>query len=97
MSDEHLKHPKEFFVRGTPNGQSGEDAAYAYFGPPAFNDKRSQILVVEKEVLGLARDMHHSLVGTYEAINHAKGTAEKSYVSLIYGHTHVYQSYTHKK
>lgn len=28
---------------------------------------------------------------------HAKGTAEKSVVSLIYGHTHVYQSYTHKK
>lgn len=28
---------------------------------------------------------------------HAKGTAEKSYVSVLYGHTHQYQIYTHKK
>lgn len=28
---------------------------------------------------------------------HAKATAEKSYVSVLYGHTHVYQQYTHKK
>ena len=28
---------------------------------------------------------------------HAKATAEKSLVSLIYGHLHVYQQYTHKK
>jgi hypothetical protein len=28
---------------------------------------------------------------------HAKGTAEKALVSIVYGHTHVYQSYTHKK
>lgn len=28
---------------------------------------------------------------------HSKGTAEKSVVSIIYGHTHVYQQYTHKK
>jgi hypothetical protein len=28
---------------------------------------------------------------------HAKGTAEKSLVSIIYGHTHVYQQFTHKK
>lgn len=28
---------------------------------------------------------------------HAKGTAEKSIVSIIYGHTHVIQSYTAKK
>lgn len=29
--------------------------------------------------------------------NHSKGTAEKSLVSLLYGHTHVFQQYTHKK
>ena len=29
--------------------------------------------------------------------NHAKGTAEKSVVSLIYGHTHVHQIFEHKK
>lgn len=29
--------------------------------------------------------------------NHAKASAEKSYVSVCYGHTHVYQQYTHKK
>ncbi len=29
--------------------------------------------------------------------SHAKGTAEKSLHSIIYGHTHVYQTFTHKK
>lgn len=28
---------------------------------------------------------------------HAKGTAEKSYVNVLYGHTHVFQQHTHKK
>lgn len=37
---------------------------------------------------------HEPLAG---GANHAKGTAEKSYVSILYGHTHVYQQYTHKK
>lgn len=37
---------------------------------------------------------HEPLVG---GVNHAKGTAEKSVVSIIYGHTHVYQQYSHKK
>lgn len=29
--------------------------------------------------------------------NHAKGTAEKAYVSVLYGHTHQFQQYLHKK
>lgn len=29
--------------------------------------------------------------------NHSKGTAEKSLVNVLYGHTHVFQQYTHKK
>jgi predicted phosphodiesterase len=37
---------------------------------------------------------HEPLVG---GATHAKGTAEKAYVSVLYGHTHVYQQYTHKK
>lgn len=37
---------------------------------------------------------HEPLAG---GMAHAKGTAEKSAVSLIYGHTHVFQMYTHKK
>ena len=37
---------------------------------------------------------HEPLVG---GAFHAKGSAEKSLVSLIYGHTHVHQQYTHKK
>lgn len=37
---------------------------------------------------------HEPLAG---GANHAKGTAEKAYVSIIYGHTHVHQIYTHKK
>lgn len=37
---------------------------------------------------------HEPLVG---GVNHAKGTAEKAYVSVIYGHTHQYQQFTHKK
>ena len=37
---------------------------------------------------------HEPLVG---GANHSKGTAEKALVSIIYGHTHVYQQYTHKK
>ena len=47
--------------------------------------------------VGCTKDLyvrHEPLVG---GASHAKGTAEKSLVSLIYGHTHVYQSYTHKK
>lgn len=47
--------------------------------------------------VGETRDLyvrHEPLVG---GANHAKGTAEKSLVSVIYGHTHVYQAYTHKK
>jgi predicted phosphodiesterase len=30
-------------------------------------------------------------------MNHAKATAEKSYVDIAYGHTHMYQSYAHRK
>ena len=37
---------------------------------------------------------HEPLVG---GANHASGTAAKSLHSIIYGHTHVYQSQTHKK
>jgi len=37
---------------------------------------------------------HEPLAG---GANHSKGTAEKSVVSIIYGHCHVYQSYTSKK
>lgn len=47
--------------------------------------------------IGSAKNLycrHEPLVG---GANHAKGTAEKSIHSIIYGHTHVYQSYTHKK
>ncbi len=47
--------------------------------------------------VGLCRDLyarHEPLSG---GATHAKGTAEKSVVSIIYGHTHVYQTYTHKK
>jgi hypothetical protein len=46
---------------------------------------------------GNTRDLwlrHEPLVG---GANHAKGTAEKSYVSVIYGHTHQVQQYTVKK
>lgn len=47
--------------------------------------------------VGLTRDLycrHEPLAGGQF---HAKATAEKSTVSLIYGHTHVFQQYTHKK
>ena len=47
--------------------------------------------------LGKTRDLwlrHEPLVG---GANHAKGSAEKAYVSLLYGHTHVFQQYFHKK
>lgn len=47
--------------------------------------------------VGKTRDLfarHEPLVG---GINHAKGTAEKALVSIIYGHTHVEQRFTHKK
>ena len=37
---------------------------------------------------------HEPLTG---GATHSKGTAEKSLVSLIYGHTHTYQQFTHKK
>lgn len=46
---------------------------------------------------GMTRDLylrHEPLAG---GAAHAKATAEKAYVSLLYGHTHVYQQYTHKK
>lgn len=46
---------------------------------------------------GKTRDLylrHEPLVGGQ---NHAKGTAEKSYVSVLYGHTHTYQHSVHKK
>ncbi len=38
--------------------------------------------------------LRHVPLGTGQ--NHSKGTAEKIYVSLLYGHTHGYQQYTHK-
>jgi hypothetical protein len=47
--------------------------------------------------VGVTRDMycrHEPLAG---GANHAKGTAEKALVSIIYGHTHVHQTYVHKK
>jgi predicted phosphodiesterase len=47
--------------------------------------------------VGKCRDLyarHEPLAG---GAVHTKGTAEKAVVSIIYGHTHVYQSYTHKK
>lgn len=47
--------------------------------------------------VGKTRDLyvrHEPLVG---GVNHAKGTAEKALVSIIYGHTHVHQTFTHKK
>lgn len=37
---------------------------------------------------------HEPLVGGQMC---AKGTAEKSYVSVLFGHTHTHQSYVHKK
>lgn len=37
---------------------------------------------------------HEPLVG---GVNHAKGTAEKATVDVLYGHTHVFQQFTHKK
>lgn len=49
------------------------------------------------EKIGRTKDLycrHEPLVGGQF---HAKGTAEKSVVSMIYGHTHVYQQFTHKK
>lgn len=47
--------------------------------------------------VGQTRDLYvrHEPLGG--GANHAKVTAEKSTVSICYGHTHVYQSYTHKK
>lgn len=47
--------------------------------------------------IGKCRDFyarHEPLAGGQ---NHAKGTAEKSVVSIIYGHTHTHQTYIHKK
>ena len=37
---------------------------------------------------------HEPLAG---GINHAKGTAEKSYVDTAYGHTHTWQTHSHRK
>ncbi len=47
--------------------------------------------------VGLTSDLYcrHEPIGG--GASHAKATAEKSLVSLIYGHTHVYQCYTQKK
>lgn len=39
--------------------------------------------------------LRHEPLGS--GATHAKSTAEKSYVSVLYGHTHVYQQFTHKK
>jgi len=47
--------------------------------------------------VGVTKDLycrHEPLAGGQ---NHAAGTAAKSLVSVIYGHTHVYQLSTHKK
>lgn len=47
--------------------------------------------------VGATKDLyarHEPLAG---GANHSKGTAEKSLVSLIYGHTHTHQTYVHKK
>lgn len=47
--------------------------------------------------VGKTRDLyvrHEPIAG---GATHSKGTAEKSVVSIIYGHTHVYQQYTAKK
>ena len=47
--------------------------------------------------VGKANDLycrHEPLVG---GVNHCKGTAAQSLVSLIYGHTHVHQVISHKK
>lgn len=47
--------------------------------------------------IGKTRDLycrHEPLSG---GASHSKGTAEKALVSIIYGHTHTYQQYTHKK
>lgn len=46
---------------------------------------------------GITNDLflrHEPLVG---GAYHAKGTAERSYVSVLYGHTHQYQHFTSKK
>lgn len=47
--------------------------------------------------VGLTRDLYarHEPLGG--GVNHAKATAEKATVSIIYGHTHVYQVAQHKK
>ena len=46
---------------------------------------------------GKTRDLwirHEPLAG---GMNHSKGTAERSYVSVVYGHTHQFQQFTSKK
>lgn len=47
--------------------------------------------------IGKTKDLYcrHEPLGS--GATHAKGTAEKALVSIIYGHTHTYQQFIHKK
>jgi hypothetical protein len=47
--------------------------------------------------IGKTKDLYcrHEPLGSGQV--HSKSTAEKCLVSLVYGHTHTYQQYTHKK
>lgn len=47
--------------------------------------------------VGKTRDLYCRHEPLASGANHAAGTAAKSLVSIVYGHTHVYQLSTHKK
>lgn len=47
--------------------------------------------------VGLAENLYCRHEPLVNGQAHARGTAEKSLVSIIYGHTHVRQTFTHKK
>lgn len=47
--------------------------------------------------IGATKDLYCRHEPLVSGAFHAKGTAEKATVSLIYGHTHVKQQFTHKK